>query len=304
MGVGARHKREEGRTARVFSLSPRSSYAFSFLVMAASAMSFLFRAITSFQIRRAAIRITGNSVYLKARYPLDIDTRVSPSRMLSAILRVTAAHSSHNSARSDFPYRTDTFQENSSVFYASPLVEYPIVRVVYRDVVRLRYPPRSSSNARCLQRVPYLVDTHRNRAHRYTLLPPSQLFSPLPHSPLGYTYVPCHRAPLPSSDTSSSSAQLLSSRRPLHLLPLPHRSSSSSSSASVLVVRSTPRSFAVSFRRLARAPEPAFLSPGNCSNFDPRDTARPVGMWTLRMCAPVSLKWIAHGIRCADRQWA
>lgn len=143
--------------------------------------------------------------------------------------------------------------------------------------------------ATCLQRVPYLGVTFRNRAHRYTPLP-SQLLPTRP-TPLGYTYVPCHRAPLPSSDTSSSSAQLLSSRRPLHLLPLPvpHRSSSSSSSASVLVVCSAPRSFAVSFCRLVRAPEPAFLSPGNCSNFDPRDIARPVGMWTLRMCAPVFL---------------
>lgn len=113
-----------------------------------------------------------------------------------------------------------------------------------------------------------------------------------PHccSRLGYSYVPCHRAPLPSSDTSSSSAQLLHSHRPLHLLPLlvPHHSSSSSA-ASVLVVYSTLRSFAISLSRLARAPEPAFLSLGNCSNFDPRDTARPVGMWTLHMCAPVSL---------------
>jgi len=40
---------------------------------------------------------------------------------------------------------------------------------------------------------------------------------------------------------------------------------------------------------LLRAPGPAFLSPGNCSNFDPRDIARPVGMWTLRTCAPVFL---------------
>lgn len=113
-----------------------------------------------------------------------------------------------------------------------------------------------------------------------------------PHccSRLGYSYVPCHRAPLPFSDTSSSSAQLLYSRRPLHLLPLlvPHHSSSSSAT-SVLVVYSTLRSFAISLSRLARAPGPAFLSPGNCSNFDPRDTARPVGMWTLHMCAPVSL---------------
>lgn len=111
-----------------------------------------------------------------------------------------------------------------------------------------------------------------------------------PHccSRLGYSYVPCHRAPLPSSDTSS--AQLLYSRRPLHLLPLlvPHHSSSSST-ASVLVVYSTLCSFAISLSRLARAPGPAFLSPGNCSNFDPRDTTRPVGMWTLHTYAPVSL---------------
>lgn len=58
--------------------------------------------------------------------------------------------------------------------------------------------------------------------------------------------------------------------------------------ASLLVMRSTPRSL-VSLHQLARTPGPAFLSPGNCSNFDPRDTARPVGMWTLHIRAPVSL---------------
>lgn len=128
-------------------------------------------------------------------------------------------------------------------------------------------------------------------------------FSPLLQSSHGsYSYVPCHRAPLPSSDTSSSSAQLLYSRRPLHLLPLlvPHHSSSSSA-ASVLVVCSTPRFLAISLSRLALAPEPAFLSPGNCSNFDPRDTARPVGMWTLHMCAPVSLTRESQpAIGCVD----
>lgn len=117
------------------------------------------------------------------------------------------------------------------------------------------------------------------------------LLSPRRCSRLGYSYVPCHRAPSPSSDTSSSSAQLPSSRRPLHLLPLlvPHHFSSSSSTASILVMRSTPRSLVVSLHQLARTPGPAFLSPGNCSNFDPRDIARPVGMWTLHIRAPVSL---------------
>lgn len=120
-------------------------------------------------------------------------------------------------------------------------------------------------------------------------------YSPHCCSHLGYSYVPCHRAPLSSSDTSSSSAQLLYSysRKPLHLLPLlvPHHSSSSSSSstASVFVVCSTLRFLAISLSQLARASGPAFLSPGNCSNFDSRDTTRPVGMWTLRMRAPVSL---------------
>lgn len=118
-------------------------------------------------------------------------------------------------------------------------------------------------------------------------------YSPHCCSRLGYSYVPCHRAPLPSSDTSSSSAQLLYSysRRPLHLLPLlvPHHSSSSSSTASVFVMCSTLRFLAISLSRLARALGPAFLSPGNCSNFDSRDTTRSVGMWTLRMRAPVSL---------------
>lgn len=52
---------------------------------------------------------------------------------------------------------------------------------------------------------------------------------------------------------------------------VPHHSSSSSSSISVLVVCSTARSFAISLGRLAQVPGPAFLSPGNCSNFDPRD---------------------------------
>lgn len=77
----------------------------------------------------------------------------------------------------------------------------------------------------------------------------------------------------------------LQSHRPLHLLPLPlvpHHSSSSSSPISVLLVCSTPYSLAISLRRLARVPGPAFLSPGNCSNFDPRDTlAGPVGTRTL-----------------------
>lgn len=52
---------------------------------------------------------------------------------------------------------------------------------------------------------------------------------------------------------------------------------------------------------LVRAPGPAFLSPSNCSNFDPRDTARPVGMWTLHMCASVSHTRIAkHELNMLD----
>lgn len=40
---------------------------------------------------------------------------------------------------------------------------------------------------------------------------------PHPAATVGYSYVPCHRALLPSSDTSSSSAQLLSSRTDLSI---------------------------------------------------------------------------------------
>lgn len=53
-------------------------------------------------------------------------------------------------------------------------------------------------------------------------------------------------------------------------------------------MRSTPRSLVVSLHQLARTPGPAFLSPGNCSNFDPET---PRGRWGCGpfVSAPVSL---------------
>lgn len=107
----------------------------------------------------------------------------------------------------------------------------------------------------------------------------------------------------PSSDTSSSSAQLLSCRRPLHLLPLlvPHHLSSSFSSTSLLVMRSTPRSLVVSLHQLG-PPDQLFFLPVTVQISIPET---PRGRWGCGpfVCAHQCLSYEKHGIRL-NRHWA
>lgn len=262
MGVGARHKREEGRTARVF---------FPFL----SVVIRVFFASDGSEC--------DNSPFPPRNFLSGTQTairRILCTRCVLSFLDVgsigyTIFVSSAAIGCSSY-HRGSQFREKIGflcvfLFYVPPVVGDE------RSMMDM-----TGSFQRWFRRV---YSACRISELRSSIVPiaihSSAVSQPPPTAPslLG-TCVPCHRAPLPSSDTSSSSAQLLSSRRPLHLLPLPVPSSF----FLFFFLGLCPRLalYTPLFRRLflptRSGPEPAFLSPSNCSNFDPRDTARSVGM--------------------------
>lgn len=241
MGVGARHEREEGKTARVFFPFSLSSYVFSSLVMAMSVIPFAPRTTNlylAFVSRRDKDRSAGFRDTLETRRAFSsIDMRSYPSYL------VEPSYDFHN-----FTKKTDLSSRPGLHLPYCPTAMRRRSSNVYVTLVEVSFSFSTISPAmETRTRAPYLEDACCNRAHRYALLP-----SPLPPPVAPFSYVPCRRAlPYPPPIPLRLLHSFSSSRRPLHLLPLPvpHHSSSSSSSASVLVVCSTPLA-----RSPARAP--------------------------------------------------
>lgn len=265
MGVGARHECEEGRTARVSSPSSLSSYMSSLLVTAVSAISLVPFLSDTFWFKIKKMRNFSKAC-------------LHPFHRLLALSRFLMFREETGLSLINY-WNTAYFYAHFQYSNKVSIIKFFKIFLIFSNILQCAFIKLYTTRDE---------DTCHSRAHRYTLLPlllptVAVVSGTRMFRATGLPYPP--PIPLRLLHSFSTAADLSISSHSLFLIIL-----------LLLLLRPLSLSYILHFAlspshsvRLARAPGPAFLSPGNCSNFDPRDTTRPVGMWTLHMCAPVSL---------------